>query len=269
MKILVANDKGGVGKSTIAQYFIVRMMRALGQVRIVEWDFQPKLHRFFGREAVQTFGLQVPTTSDEHLGEVLEHFDPVVKWLQVTRPCVVDFGAQGWHQFSFWAEMSGLRDLIRPSALTILSPLTADIESLDGVSYVIRTAQKLLPGARLVVPVVLKDGDVNCFNGLPAYEQLLAQAQDGMIQLARVPRLPPEGYAALASRGLTFDVIESLDAKALMARTPLNPMAAARALKGVHDWLRVMDAEFGALFPAAVGSVQPRATRNVENLSVS
>lgn len=252
MKILIANDKGGVGKSTIAQYFIVRMRRALGPIRIVEWDFQPKLHRFFGPTAVQTFGLQVPTTSDEHLGEVLEHFDPVVKWLQVARPCVVDFGAQGWHQFSFWGEQSGLAELIQPDRLTILSPLTADVESLDGVSYVIESAQRVLPGARLVVPVVLKDGDVQCFSGLPAYERLLDLANAGAIRLARVPRLPSEGYAALASRGLTFDEIESSNAKALVGRAPLNPMAAARALKGVQDWLRAMDAEFGFVMPAQV-----------------
>lgn len=250
MKILIANDKGGVGKSTIAQYFIVRMRRAVGPVRIVEWDFQPKLHRFFGREAVQTFGLQIPTGSDEHLGEVLEHFDPVVKWLKVARPCVVDFGAQGWHQFAFWAELTGLKDLIRPAGLTIVSPLTADIESLDGVGYVIESAARVLPGARIVVPVVLKDGDVGIFKGLPAYERLCDQAKAGAVRLARVPRLPSEGYAALASRGLTFDEIEAADAKSLLARAPLNPMAAARALRGVRDWLEAMDAEFGALLPA-------------------
>lgn len=64
MKILVANDKGRVGKSTLAQYFIVRMRRALGDVRIVEWDFQPKLHRFFGRDAVQTFAVLVGNTPE-------------------------------------------------------------------------------------------------------------------------------------------------------------------------------------------------------------
>lgn len=250
MKILVANDKGGVGKSTLAQYFIVRLRQALGPVRIVEWDFQPKLHRFFGRDAVQTFGLQIPTTSDEHLGEVLEHFDPVVKWLQVVRPCVVDFGAQGWHQFAFWAEMSGLAGLVEPSRLTIVSPLTADVESLDGVSFVLDSAERVLPGARLVVPVVLKDGDVSCFAGLPAYERLLDRANAGAVRLARVPRLPSEGYAAFASRGLTFDAIAGASAKALVARAPLNPMAAARALKGVQDWLAAVDQELGFMLPA-------------------
>ncbi|MEQ8817616.1 MAG: hypothetical protein RLO51_24490 [Thalassobaculum sp.] len=249
MKILIANDKGGVGKSTLAQYFVVRLRRAVGPVRIVEWDFQPKLHRFFGRDAVQTFGLQIPTSSDEHLGEVLEHFDPIVKWLQVTRPCVVDFGAQGWHQFAFWAELTGLRDLVRTSGLTIVSPLTADIESLDGVSYVVDAASRVLPGARVVVPVVLKDGDVACFKGLPAYERLQDLARAGALRFATVPRLPSEGYAALASRGLTFDEIEASDAKALLARAPLNPMAAARALKGVRDWLAAVDGELGKLLP--------------------
>lgn len=248
MKILVANDKGGVGKSTIAQYFIVRMRQTLGPLRIVEWDFQPKLYRFFGRQAVETFGLQIPTTSDEHLGEVLEHFDPVVKWLKVVRPCVVDFGAQGWHQFAYWAELTGLQDLVPTSKLCVVSPLTADVESLDGVCYVIEAAQRVLPGARIIVPIVLKDGDIACFKGLPAYERLLQYEQAGTIRFARVPRLPSEGYAALASRGLTFDAIEGADAKGLVARAPLNPMAAARALKGVTDWLKAMDSEFAFLF---------------------
>lgn len=244
MKILIANDKGGVGKSTIAQYFIVRLRRAVGEVRIVEWDFQPKLHRFFGKDAVQTFGLQIPSTTDEHLGEVLEHFDPVVKWLKVTKPCVIDFGAQGWHQFAFWAELTGLKDLVKPAGLTIVSPLTADIESLDGVNYVIETAQNVLPGARILVPVVLKDGDVACFKGLPAYQRLLEHEKTGVIRFARVPRLPSEGYAALASRGLTFDAIEAADPKTIVAQVPLSPMAATRALKGVREWLEAMDGEF-------------------------
>lgn len=44
--------------------------------------------------------MKILVANDKHASETLEHYDPIVKWLKVTRPCVVDFSAQGWHQFT-------------------------------------------------------------------------------------------------------------------------------------------------------------------------
>jgi len=244
MKILVANDKGGVGKSTIAQYFIVRMQKKYKQISILEWDFQPKLHRFFGRAEVRTFGLQVPASSDEDAHTLLSHFDPIVNILKITRPCVIDFGAQGWHQFTYWAEMSALKDFVKSDMITIISPLTADIESLDGVAYVIQSAKDILPGANIVVPLVDKDGDVSSFRGIPEYENILKMNAQNEIFVRKVKKLPPNGYSILASRGIRMDEIETMSAVDAVSRVPLNPMAAGRAIQGVKEWLHHMDDEF-------------------------
>ncbi len=53
LKLFVANDKGGVGKSAVAQLAVLFVEISYGHPAVVaEYDRQPKLRRFFSPERV-------------------------------------------------------------------------------------------------------------------------------------------------------------------------------------------------------------------------
>ena len=261
-KFIIANDKGGVGKSMLAQFCILHVARTVRPLRAIEVDRQPKLRRFFG-EAVLTYPIG-PDWQTQFVdgASVAAFWDPIVKLLQVERPLVADFGAQVWDYFAAWADSVMLGELVDTSRIRILIPVTADAEAVSGALKIVHTSRSILPArdASLVVLWSDKDGDPAMLEGLPEIVELRREITDRGIIERRLPLLSREGYPMLASRGWHFDRIRKAKPAEVVREAGGTAMLAARTIKSVRDWFDAMSQELDGVLnvTSAVPGIQAR-----------
>lgn len=242
-KFLIANDKGGVGKSLLAHFCVVALRGSNLSPRIVEYDRQPKLRRLFGN-AVESHATGPDLAAlESDPGAAARFWDPVLAMLAEPQPLVLDFGAQVWSGFSQWAQASNLATLAPGVGVTILVPVTADPEAVAGAVRVLEEAPMLLPQARLVLMVCDKDGQVASLAGTPDYDRMIALVQARQVPVRSLPVLRAEALPALAARGLRLDQIAS---SAGIDVQGIPPAALARTVTAVRAWMKGM---YGALLP--------------------
>jgi hypothetical protein len=219
-----------VGKSLIAQFCVIAARGAGQDPRIVEYDRQPKQRRWFPGET-ESFPLTPDLGSLLATPEKLAGFwDPMIEWLCEDRGLVVDFGAQAWELFEQWAVLSGLSSFHDGSGVLVITPVTADIEAVEGAARVLEALPRLMPKARVLLLTLDKDGPVDSLVGLPEYDQLVAAARtSGTVTLRALPVLRAEGWSALAARGLRLDQI-----------------VAPGGVSSSRDWMR---AAYGVFLP--------------------
>lgn len=239
-KYIIANDKGGVGKSTIAQFCILHLMQFGGAVRIAEYDRQPKLRRFFGNGVItHSIGPEWERQFTDPMS-LTTFWDPLVKWIQVERPLVADFGAQVWDYFRAWADNVMLSEIVNTARVTVLIPVTADAEAVVGASKIVTSAPSTLPGARLVLLFCDKDGDVTLLKGMPEFQELQRAIEAGHAEVRTVPVMSREGYPLVASRGWRFDQIYRAKPVELVNAAGTSLMVASRTIKAVRSWVDAM-----------------------------
>lgn len=244
MKIIVANDKGGVGKSTIAHYCAVRVASESGLPRIVDMDGQPKLHRFFGKDAVQSLKVTRFNEDRNNIIEKAEPWDPIFPWLRDERTTIVDFGAQTWSSFVDWARRTNISQIVASEYCTVLVPITSDIESITGAIHILSSVRQIMPKARVAVLACSKDGPVEYLRGTAEIERLLRVAKECNAISVEIPALHSAGFAALSSRSVRFDQIETAasgDPTEIAELAPVPLPILMRAVNDVRAWLRSMD----------------------------
>lgn len=260
MNIFVANDKGGVGKSTIAQYCAIRLGRSGELPILVDMDRQPKLHRFFGRDAVHSLPFTGTDQPEREWTGASATWDPVLDWMRAKRPLVVDFGAQAWAAFVQWAQRTEVRAFARTEDCVVLVPTTSDIEAVLGAVNVLKTARAILPGARIAVLACNKDGPIEYLKGTPDFDELLQMGRAVSAVSRNVPVLRSAAYVALAHRSVRFDQIERAAARGIAeiaGLAPVPPTALVRAVKEVQKWLQDMDIAVLPLLSVAPPADQP------------
>lgn len=191
--ILIAHKKGRANKFIPAKLFYVPKHRVHGETPLVEWEMQPRQNHFLGDEAVETFTVQIPMTSDEHLGAELEQIDHVVKWLKAVRPCVINSDAGSWQLLVLLTGLSSLNNMIGPAGPHPLGPLREPIQSFESVTWGSGSTASAPPRASPIEPVALKEGDASCSARLPACQGLLDHERAGLISFAHRPQLSTEG----------------------------------------------------------------------------
>lgn len=252
MKIIITCDKGGVGKSTVAQFCIAAHLNAGVAVRIVEYDRQHKLLRLFGEKNVisNSIGGEYRSVGDDTSFRTdAEFWDPFVKWLKVEKPLIADFGAQVWQNFVGWAEDAMLSTMSFRTDIVVLVPVTADVEAVVAALNVVQTCPRILPTAQIKLLLIPKDGDIGLLKGIAPYEQLMAEVKQRNLSVIALPRLALEGYPALAGRGIRFDEIYQATPVDLVHRAGLSQVAAARTIKAVRLWVDQMTVALKPVLP--------------------
>lgn len=257
VNILVANDKGGVGKSTIAQYCITRLRQSGHEVRIVDIDRQPKLHRFFGAGAVTS----LPFDSVDPNSNTIK-WDMTVGWFQRSRPMVMDFGAQVWADFKNWASEVDLHQFFLNSRLVILVPVTADVEAMRGARVCVTEARALFADATIAVLFCDKDGDIKGLSEIPEFKALVGAIRDAEAIPKGISVMNRDSYATIAGHGVSFARIEEIDSGDLAAVAGLvkgAPVSIVRSIKAVRAWLQQVDTQLLDLIrPSQAPASSPR-----------
>jgi hypothetical protein len=263
MKILIANDKGGVGKSTLAQFCVIAARGAGLAPRIVEYDRQPRLGRLFPEAPVQSRGLgPSPSQAGARPDEALRFWDPMADWMRDPTATVVDFGAQAWAGFTDWAGASRFPQLWRGDGACVLVPVTADLEAIRAALRVVEDAATLLPDARLLVLTLDKDGAVDLLQDLPDFRRLVrlaGQCAGGAVRPLSVIRA--EAWPLLTAHGIRLD--QAVAGRAdVLAGLGLSDVVRARTVAALRAWMhdtyRIL---LPLLLSAAVAAPAPSRVR--------
>ncbi|SDX73926.1 hypothetical protein SAMN05421644_11158 [Allochromatium warmingii] len=253
-KFFVANDKGGTGKSLLAQYLIIALRAAKRDPAIFEYDQHPKQCRWFGANAVQTSPMSPPLLDlqrDPMLA--LRFWDPLMQPLSDERDLVVDLGAQAWTGFHQWLRASGLTMLLPTLEPTVLIPFTADVEAARGALRIIKDVTADLPRAQLVLMRLDRDGDVEMLRGTPEIEEILTLLRQPRIAMRTFPVLRAEAYACLNARGFRLDQMANLKPGEFQV-DGVSDLAVARTVVAVRAWMTDM---YRALLPIILGTGSP------------
>lgn len=247
--IIVANDKGGVGKSTVAQFCASELLRRLGDVHVVEFDNQHRLKRFF--DAANVTSVQVTPES----GLRAEIWDPLLEWLDDGRPAVIDLGARMWDEMGAWATVTSPGEIVDTTHTTVLVPFTADPEAVSGAQRIADSVARVLPGARLIALAIDKDGDVAMLSTSPLYRALVSAVEGTGGAVRAFPVMAREGYPVLAALGLRFDQIAAARPKEIAAVSGLPPAIAARTVSAVRAWVEAARQSLDTLLPPASAAI--------------
>jgi hypothetical protein len=262
MKIFIANDKGGVGKSTLAQYFVYRFIVNRIEFEVVDYDHQPKLARLFGPKLVSANPVGPALSSFLNDAESAEQFwDPLIRKLRVERSLLVDFGAQAFSFFSDWAALTDLKSLHKGEGVVVVVPVTADLEAIIGAQRIVDRAPEILNNVRVVLAMSDKDGAIKALKGIPEFDALLSCIDNVSVCAVRVPNLKSAGYSVAAARGLSLPRLATLDTSGLVSATGLTSALANRTLKDVRTWLDTMTQNLEPVLASggAVARVEPAA----------
>ncbi len=236
IKIFIANDKGGVGKSLVAQFCVLALDANGLDPDIIEYDNQPKMRSMFGADRVETNSIGLSADGSQDKDEGVVSWDPLLENLLSNNSFVVDFGAQAWAGFSEWAESIDLGQYYKGKGLSIIVPVTADREALNGAIRVLKSARELLPAAKIHVLKVNKDGDVDDLEGIPEYKMLFTMVETCKAKVKDLPTLRAKGLPVLFSLNYSLDRIVNTPLEDL----PLGDLptaSRARLIASVKDWL--------------------------------
>ncbi len=199
-KVIVANDKGGVGKSLVTQGLVLAAAEAGSKPVVIEVESTPRLGRVLG----EVISIQPPT----HDPDVL-YRDPdtiFAVWDEmaaaVAAPsAIVDIGANLFRPFARWAAAGGARQLAGGDGLTVVAVMTMDQHALSAGLAALRETGAVLPAARRVAvlnPVIADfiDGDQKIAGLIKA-----AEAGGGAIDVIRLERMTAPAWGHLMNMG--------------------------------------------------------------------
>jgi hypothetical protein len=240
-KLIIANDKGGVGKTIIAQVCILRLIQARCSLRVVEYDSKPRLARLLGNGMVLSYPvLQGHLDASD---AVVTGWETLGRWLDVDRNVVADFGPQAWTSFACWANRIGLAGAVDTRRVTVIVPVTADVDALVSAYAVLDEMSGFMPLAKALIVLNERDGHFDGVKQTTAYRSLEAIASERAVPMIRLPTLPRDGYSVLAGAGLRFDQIVQASPEALTSRYGLPSMAAEYTIQAVAQWFADVQAE--------------------------
>lgn len=149
--VVIANDKGGVGKSLVAQGIILAGAEKGITPAILEVESSPRLSKIFDGVQTITPPIHDPDTLYRDPDAIFSVWDDVASAaLESASGAVVDIGANLFRPFLRWNAAGGARRLKGGAGMTVVAVMTMDRNALSAGLDALQEAGETLPQARRI-----------------------------------------------------------------------------------------------------------------------
>ena len=247
--IVVANEKGGVGKSTLALAITDKLAIAGYSPVVIQIDRQKRLSAALGQDVITV--ASDPKAARTDPGKELARFSPVLD--AVTRadtaaPILIDIGAGEVGRFSEWAALVDLDEEFGEFGFHpfVFVPFTAEAEAMRQAHWTVERLTTAIPRADIILAENQRDGRIaDLHPASTAWREWTdklkpAAESNALIIMGAIPGGSWRYFEAVGSRFI--DVVD-LDTPAAMQLSGL-PRAEAKIARGdVAQWLVALFAE--------------------------
>ena len=236
-RLMVLNDKGGIGKSIVIQGLSLELAAAGVDHRVIEAESNARLQRVLGPDRVLFHPL-----SEDSLAAIRRNPDLVAEYWDAiaeeftTGVRLLDMGANAGTLFwNWWESGSGRLMLGDGAGMGVLIVTTAEVEAMRLARDALMRAAAEMPGARLFVVVNEHQGAMPADH--PALDGLCEGAGRRAGEVVRIvlPRCAAPAWQAMMGMGKPLNEIATLRPQDLV---PLGYRlgAAARSVSDVVEW---------------------------------
>ena len=236
-RLMVLNDKGGIGKSIVIHGLSLELAAAGVDHRVIEAESNARLQRVLGLDRVLFHPL-----SEDSLAAIRRNPDLVAEYWDVIAEeftagvRLLDMGANAGTLFwNWWDSGSGRLMLGDGAGMGVLVVTTAEIEAMRLAREALARPAAEMPGARLFVVVNEHQGAMPADH--PALDGLCEGAGRRAGEVVRIvlPRCSAPAWQAMVGMGKPLNEIATLRPQDLV---PLGYRlgAAARSVSDVVEW---------------------------------
>lgn len=240
---IVANEKGGVGKSTLALALADKFSIDGCSPAVIQIDRQRRLAAALGGNVLTIESDPKASRSDPEL----EHrrFSPLLERIEAvagTAPLIVDIGAGEVGRFAAWAGLVDVQEDLDEWGLscTALIPYLAEAEAIRQAVWSADRLRAVLPQADIVFIENRRDGRVDQLHPGSTAAAAVAEYLEPWRHQSRgfaVPPIPGGSWRHFEAAGCRFIDIVDMSPLNVMQLTGL-PRAEAKISRGdVSQWL--------------------------------
>jgi len=235
--LIVCNDRGGLGKTLLANFLMTAVTELELKARLIEYDVNSRLEGHFiperleWRRISQDF-LEVMNQGGDAL---FNYWDPLAPELQ-EGGLIIDFGANVSNAFFDWADLSGVDYYLgQGDNLTFFVPVTADMAAARTGIGTLHRINAIFPRARRVLVENEYSGRFVDFQD-PEYDQqksVLVTNQE--IEVVTMPACRAQNvWPRVAGQRLAR--LARVDRNALV-EMGIDPLKASRSLPLISGWI--------------------------------
>lgn len=254
---IVANEKGGVGKSTSA-LALIDWLHLNGQPpTVIQIDRQKRLENSIGKNVLTIES----NPKASRLAPELEmrRFSPMLEKIEVSAgrtPVIIDVGAGEVDRFTTWAALVDLEEEFTVWQLNchLIVPFLAESEAIRQAAWSIDRLRSALPQSLVCLIENQRDGKISTLHpnssATQAFEEFLMPWKSQSIHLT-FPAIPGNSWRWFETTNCRFIDVVDMSTTETMDRTGL-PRAEAKITRGdVSQWLVKVFDEFDHAFGIA------------------
>jgi hypothetical protein len=237
-RLMVLNDKGGIGKSIVIHGLSLELAAAGVDHRVIEAESNPRLLPVLGADRVAFHALSEDSLRDIRRNPdlVAEYWDAIAEEF-TAGVRLLDMGANAGTLFWNWWDSGSGRLMLGDGAGTgVLVITTAEVEAMRLAREALTRAANAMPAARLFVVVNEHQGAMAADH--PALDGLCEGAGGRAGEVVRIvlPRCAAPAWQAMVGMGKPLSDLAALRPQDLV---PLGYRlgAAARSVSDVVEWL--------------------------------
>lgn len=248
-KYVTTNNKGGVGKTTVAHYVTMAHDLAGLPIDIIEVDEATRLSEIYPKR-VTNLPISPSMADLMSNGEAaIDNFMPLHQALRNDKTTLIDLGASATKGFLETADLGGLGEEIGGGHnLVVFIVTTTDQSALASAHEIYSKTRRIFPFARVGLVFNEKDGPFADQANLPFFKTIQA---DQAAELIVVPAIKNQLVTTLYNGvNLGFDKIISLSGSDLAAKLQIDVSKAKINHRLLQMWVVDVLKRFGSLLPS-------------------